>query len=218
MSIQVQGASGIVAEVDQGGRAIRASRRPREYGIFGSYRKSLLSGTMAAGLAANAPIFAFRWIDATRIALIHRIILDGLAGSATAFTAGFGQIRVVPARAFTASDTGGTAGVVTGNNGKLRTNMGTTLAPDIRIASTAALGAGTRTLDSDAIGQASLTFGTVVSVQYTPPTGLALYDESVNDHPIVLATNEGFEIQATVPATGTWQFGVTVEWSEVASF
>jgi hypothetical protein len=35
---------------------------------------------------------------------------------------------------------------------------------------------------------------------------------------LLLAQNEGFVVRATVPATGTWQFGVTVVWTEVASY
>lgn len=36
--------------------------------------------------------------------------------------------------------------------------------------------------------------------------------------PLELAANEGFIVRATVPATGTWQAQVTVEWSEVNVF
>ena len=39
-----------------------------------------------------------------------------------------------------------------------------------------------------------------------------------SDHPFILAQNEGFNIAATVPATGTWRFSVQVEWEELASY
>ncbi len=218
MAIQIQGNGGTIAEV--GGtnhRAIRIENRPLDHGSLGVYRLAMLSGTMAAGLAANAEIFQFRWTDATRLCAVQRVILDGLSGSATAFAAGFGKVDMLIARSFTASGTGGTAATITGNNGKLRTAMGTTLLGEARCASTAALGAGTKTLDTQAIGQISLSFGTAVSVQYANQT--VLFGEDIGmGHPLLLAQNEGFAIRATVPATGTWQFGVTVQWTEVTAY
>lgn len=218
MAIQVQGNGGVVADV--GGstfRGLKVQQMPLDYGSLGSYRKSLISGTMAAGLAANSEVFQFRWTDATRLCAVRRVILDGMGGSATAFTAGFAKFDLVPARSFTATGTGGTVGTLTGNNGKMRTSMGTMLLGDIRIASTAALGAGTKTLDTDAVGQYTFTIGVATSVQYV--TSVALLGEDVGpEHPLILAQNEGFAIRATVPATGTWQFGVTVAWAEVTAY
>jgi len=218
MPLQFQGFSGVVGDIaGTGFRAMKVQQMPVEYGTLGSYRLSMLSGTMAAGLAGNAEIFQFRWTDATRLCLVQRGVLDGVSGSATAFTAGFGKIDLLIARSFTASGSGGTAATITGNNGKMRTAMGTTLLGEARCASTAALGAGTKTLDSQAIGQISLSFGTAVSVQYVNQTPL-LGEDIGTTHPLVLAQNEGFAIRATVPATGTWQFGVTVIWTEVATY
>lgn len=218
MAIQVQGNSGVVAEV--GGTTFRGlivNVKPIEYGAFGHYRKSLLSGTMAAGLAANGLVYSWRWGDATRLGVVQKVILGGLSGSATAFAAGFGKVDLLMQRSFTASHTGGTAGTLTGNNSKLRTNMGTTLLTDVRIASTAALAGGTTTPDTDPFGQVSLSFGTVVSVQYTGP--VVLFGEDVGTQmPYVCAQNEGFTARATVPATGTWQFGITTYWAEVTAY
>jgi len=217
MAFQITGPSGAVADV--GGtvfRALKGTLVPVDYGSLGIYRKSLLSGTMAAGLAGNSEIFQFRWADATRVCVIQSLQIDGLSGSATAFTAGFGKIDVVPARAWTADGSGGTAATLTGNNAKMRTSMGTSIGPSIRIASTAALTAGTKTLDTDPIAQISLTFGTAVSQQYLSPTGLL--DEAAHEMPLVLANQEGFVVRATVPATGTWQFGITVLWAELTAF
>ena len=219
MAIQIQGSSGVVADV--GGstfRALKSQQMPLDYGSLGIYRKSLISGTMAAGLAANSEIFQFRWTDATRLCAVRRVTIDGLSGSATAFAAGLGNLQLYPARAFTASGTGGNAGTLTGNTGKMRTSMGTTLLGDVRIASTAALGVGTKTLDTDPIGQISLSFGTAVSVQYIAVPTPLLGEDIGPEHPLVLAQNEGFMIRASVPATGTWQFGVTVCWAEVTAF
>ena len=218
MAIQLQGNSGTVAEVDGTNfRAMRGTLRPIDYGVFGSYRMSLLSGTMAAGLAANSEVVQFRWSDATRFCVVTSIIFDGLSGSATAFAAGFGKVDLMVARSWTADGSGGSAATISGNNQKQRTSMGTTLLGAARIASTAALTAGTKTLDTQSLGQYSAAFGTGTSVQWIPQFDLFHIDPG-GEHPLVLAQNEGFVVRATVPATGTWQFGVTVCWTEVASY
>lgn len=189
---------------------------PFTAGLTGSYTKTLVSGTMAAGLAADAPIFSFRYTG-TGTAVVKRIAISA-ADSGTAFTAGFGYFNLFFARGFTASDTGGTAGTLTGNNGKLRTSFGTTAVGDMRIGSTGTLTAGTRTLDSSPI--ASLVEGFIA----TAGTGITVGYENLwnaqnaGDYPIVLANNEGLVIQANVPATGTWQFAVQIEWDEYSSY
>jgi hypothetical protein len=218
MAIQVQGFDGTVAAVDGTNyRALRSTLRPIDHGSLGSYRLSMLSGTMAAGLAGNSEVFQFRWSDATRLCVVTSIVWDGLSGSATAFTAGFGKVDVMVARSWTADGSGGTPATITGNNQKQRTSMGTTLLGAARVASTAALTAGTKTLDSQAIGQYSAAFGTATSTQWMPALDLFHVDPG-GECPLVFAQNEGFVVRATVPATGTWQFGVTVCWTEVASY
>jgi hypothetical protein len=217
MAIQIQGNGGTVAEVDGTGfRALRVSPRPLDVGSLGSYRKSLLSGTMAAALAANAEIMQFRWADATRFCAVRRVTLDGLSGSATAFTAGFGKVDLMVARAWTSDGSGGTLGTLTGNNGKMRTSHGAPLLGAMRVSSTAALTIGTKTLDTDPIGLISLTFGVAASQQYANQT--VLFDDADGKHPLLLAQNEGLAARATVPATGTWQFGMTVVWDELAAY
>lgn len=219
MAIQIQGSSGTTAEVDGTTfRAIRVTLRPTDYGSLGEYSISGLSGTVAAGLAASSELFQARWTDATRFALIKAVSCDGVSGSATAFAAGFGKIDCILSRSWSADGTGGTALTITGNNAKLRTAMGTTLFGTLRIATTAALGAGTKTLDSNAIGQISLSIGTTTSVQYI--SRMQLFGDFNNNtsHPVVLATNEGLSCRATVPATGTWQTGFSLEWAEVSAY
>jgi hypothetical protein len=177
------------------------------------YSLSYLSGTMAAGLAADSEIFQFRWANATRKCVINSVSLDGLAGSATAFTAGFGKVALFAARGWTADGTGGNAVLPTGDIAQLRSDDALTGVDDIRGASTAALGAGTKTLDTIPMGIWSQTFGTVVSVQYVPQK-FFLFDHRSANAPIILSGNEGIAITATVPATGTWQFGITIQWQE----
>lgn len=218
MAIQIQGNGGTVADVDGTNyRAMRTTLRPYDYGALGSYRLSLLSGTMAAGLTANAEVFQFRWTDATRICVVTSVIWDGLSGSATAFAAGFAKVDMLVARSWTADGSGGVAATISGNNAKQRTSMGSTLLGAVRASSTAALTAGTKTLDTQAVGQYSAAIGTGTSVQWMPQFDLFHADPG-GESPLILAQNEGFVIRATVPATGTWQFGATVCWTELAAY
>jgi hypothetical protein len=191
-------------------------RRP---GSLGTYSVSHLSGTMAAGLAAASEILQFRYVgvaNTTRRALIHSVTLNGLSGSATAFTAGFGKVDLVIARAWTVDGGAGTVLTLTGDEGSLRTSNATPVAT-IRASATAACTAGTKVLDTQPAGLHALQFGVVVSVNYVPQQ-VPLFDELAQQHPIILAAQEGFVVRATVPATGTWQFGLTVRWSEVESY
>lgn len=193
---------------------------PRPYDVLGAYIISAESGIMAAGLAANAPVFSMRWapgVSSPNLALVHRVqVAIGNAG--TAFTAGLGSLNLFVARSFTASASGGTAQTLTGNNAKLRTSFATSQVADMRISSTATLTAGTRTLDAVDIGLAGFAVSTAVNNTILPLTDILARQPGDGDWPLVLANNEGFEIQATVPATGTWFLQVVVDWMEVASF
>jgi hypothetical protein len=172
------------------------------------------SGTIAAGLAANSPVFSLRYTG-SGVAVIRRVSVSvaELTGSA----GGLASLQMFSARAFTASDSAGTAGTLTGNNGKLRTSLATTGVGSIQIATTGTLTAGTRTLDTDPMA------GLVASLTTTANTGLlnqsVLYEPSkAGDYPLELANNEGFVIQMTVPATGTEVLQVRVDWEEYSAF
>jgi hypothetical protein len=185
----------------------------------GSYKVGLVSGTMAAGLAANAEVFQFRWASATLNCALRSVKLSATVAG-TAFAAGAPSFKMTPARSWTVAGSGGTAATLTGNNLKSRTDFATTVVGDVRIASTAILGLGTKTLDSSDVGAIVGVSGTATTGQIVPP-GTDLYNRySSDEYPILLEANEGFAIRATVPATGTWTFAVTVEWTEtlVATF
>lgn len=187
---------------------------PLTTNLLGSYAKGLVSGTIGAGASANAPIYSFRYTG-TGVAVIKRVVAT--AGNAgTGFASGVASFGLYAARAFTASDSGGTAGTLTGNNGKLRTSFVTTAVGDIRISSTAALTAGTRTLDTDPLGAVAVGVPTTANAALINAT--MIDPKNAGDYPLVLATNEGFVIQATVPATGTWSAAVWVEWDEYVSY
>jgi hypothetical protein len=224
MGLQFQGNTGVIAEVDGTTfRAVRTTPRPVEFGALGSYRVGATSGTMAAALGANSEIFQFRWPDATRLALVHRVTISaGVNVAATA--AALLSFRLTAARSWTVAGSGGTRLTLTTNNGKLRTSMGTTLVNDAGIATTGALTAGTKTLDATDLSNVSYGIGTgaltaSVALDIIPDTVLFSQDDTVG-YPLVLALNEGFVIRSGLvgPLTMTWAFSVNVHWTEVTTY
>jgi hypothetical protein len=209
------GVSGVSLDVGTNTRAAKTAFMPPDVGTLGSYSKALNSAIMAAGLAAAANVYSFRNSTAN-VYLVKRVLIT-MGGLATAFTAGQGTFNMFAARTFTASDSTGTAGTLTGNNSKLRTSFATMGLADIRISTTAALTAGTRTLDTDPMASITLGIGAVISTIYIQPNTI-LWQAPPGEQPLILAQNEGFVIQATVPATGTWSFGVQTVWDELASY
>lgn len=218
MAIQLKGYGGTTAEVDGAThRASRVTQRPIDYGSLGLYSASIISGTMAAGLSGDSEIVQLRWSHASYLGAIMSVELNGLAGSATAFTAGFGKVALFVARTWSADGSGGNALTLTTNNAKTRTSMATASVGAIRGSSTAALTAGTKALDATPVGIHTLSFGTATSVIYAGT--VSLFDwRAAGNMPIILAQNEGIVMTATVPATGTWQFGATVRWAEVTGY
>jgi len=219
MPVQIQGNNGVVAEVD--GTTFRAQKvtaRPVEHGAFGQYR---LATTVAlvVSQAANGTLFSFRWANATNLCLIQRIRLSVMQTAAATATI-MPSFEVVTARAFSISDSAGTALTLTTNSFKKRTSMGTTLVTDIRKGSLAAgLTVGTRVLDADPILQ--------LATQQAVTTPLSsLYVGEIDyiagaAHPLVLATNEGFIVRGpsiVFGLAGTANLVVEVEWAEVASY
>jgi len=237
MAVIEGGTSAVLADVDAGTKALKVRAHPPD--VLGSYQLETISGTMAAGLAGASPIYACRWGDATRLMLLRRIALDARV-LGTAFSAGATLFDFIVARSWTGNYTGGTSILPTANSQKRRTSFGTTLITDLRQSATATLTAGgTPTLDGAAMialrGHVSATatnaplvsagnaagtaavFGAAVSTYIATPIDL-LAPNWGGEYPLVFAQNEGFLIRATVPATGTWDFSVTMEWSEIAAF
>lgn len=234
MAIQLQGNGGVVGEVDGTTfRALRTVSRPIDHGSLGHYRIHASTGTLAAALAAGTAtaghVWAFRWGDATRLAVITKFKTRFLP--LTPFTAAtltdHSSFDAFVVRSYTASHTGGTALTPTGSSAKTRTNMGTSLATDIRIATTAALTAGTHTFDAFPFAQSIRKGNRVNPAAATEEVvmpqfdGMEMdFDMGGGDHPIVLAQNEGLVVRnRTVwPAAGTGILSVLIAWAEVTAF
>lgn len=221
--IKGAGVTGSVeAQVDRTHGALRTSLRPAEVGVLGSYAQSFNSGVMAAGLAAGAPIFTMRWTSQQVWALVKRVRLTADTDG-TAFAQGSTIFDLIRATGFTVQDTAGVALTMAGKSGAKSTRyapsqiqIAASATGNFAIANTATLTAGTRTLDSNPLHIIVGGAGANPSISLVGTTGGLLIDPTETARqPLELQNNEGFVIRATVPGTGTWKFGVEVEWDEI---
>lgn len=217
MAIQQQGNAGVVSEVESTHRALRVVGRPMELGARGAYSLAVATGVIAAGTTGE--IFQMRWVDATRIMLLRSVAVSW-AVSTTAFAAGVPPtLGMRIARGWSADGTGGTAIVFsTSNTNKKRTDFPLSLFSDtgVRVATTASLGGGTKTVDTNrcamAMGAAAAATGATVVLPYT-----VLWQRNTHDeYPFLFEQNEGFALDIVQQAgTGTSSISVQVEWAEI---
>lgn len=201
---------------------------PLPVGGGGAYRLSMTSGTIGASLGANSELFQFRYVTgASRVCLVYGVTVSAsMIATPTAGTTPVNmQLVGKIARAWTADGTGGTAATLTGNNQKLRTSHTTSEVVSARMATTAALGAGTKTFDSQNFG--GVTGGIYFDLaagdannQLIPQTNLLGEFTGGMGFPLILANQEGFSVLSGValPATMTWNLVTNILWSEVDSF
>jgi hypothetical protein len=223
MALQFAGANGTVVQANVEHQAARVESRPMDSAGLGAYAYSGFTGILPAALGANSEIFQFRWTDATRFCVIRKIRISASV-STTFFAAGVPlQIDLVKSTAWTVQGTGGT-GVTPAALLKKRTSMASTLVAtgDIRIATTAALGAGTKTLETLSLAAVAAACPITSSLNGTiiaPGTILFQNEVANGEYPLILAQNEGVSIRSVaVPATGTWTASVEVQWAEVSSY
>ena len=211
MPFQLQGNGGVVPEVDTTFRTLRVSLRPAE--LIGYYSVSGSSGALT-GVAAAGPVWSFRNTGANLL-MVRRVSIGFV--TTTAFTTAQGlDYQMFRANSFTASDTGGTALFTAGQNKHRNSFTNVTSAPDIRIASTAALTAGTRTLETAGMGIAG---GASTAVGTSMPI-TDILEQDAGDYPFVLAQNEGFVIANGIAmgAAGVIRLQVSCEYAEMTSY
>lgn len=216
-------AANIARVGDVAAKGLHTIAKPTDYGALGQYCYGGFTGILPAALAANSEIFQFRWTQGSNLAVIRKIRISA-AVSTTFFAAGVPiQIDLVKSTSWTVAGTGGT-GLTPAGLLKRRTSMGNTLLAtgDCRIATTAALGAGTKTLETmslSSLNAAAPITGSLNGTIIAPGTILWQAEIGDGEHPLVLGQNEGFSIRSVaVPATGTWQASVTVDWAECAAY
>lgn len=207
--------------------------QPLAYTTLGHYSAVLTTGTIGAGMAGLGELVQMRWPSTTRFCAIQEVTVLEFWNVATAWTAGRFLFDVIKSTGWTVDGTGGGAVAVATPQLKMRTSMGATLfSTGFRLATTAALGAGTKTLLTLPFGA---TYGMVdaVAAKYHIPQsnvvatlspasgdGIKLFkvDLASGEHPMLLVQDEGISIRATVPATGTWSASFLVKWAELAAF
>jgi len=237
--LQIQGASGSVVEAGAfAAKGLHTIAKPHDYGALGHYRAVLTTGTIAAGMASNGELVQMRWVDATRFCVITHVAVLEFRNITTAFAAGLFNFNVIRSTAWSADGSGGGAVSVTDPQLQLRASaMGASLfSTGFRLATTAALGAGTKTFDTLNMGACFGNVGSTPAIaDYFIPKGggtsgtggpgvdLIAPDTGAGEHPIVLTSNggstsEGISIRGNVPATGTWIASFLVKWVEVTAF
>ena len=218
MAIIQSGVTTDLMTVDPTFKTARVVVKPDE--MVGSYQIGANTGlitTDAASTSSAGTLFSFRYTSggSGTVCVIKRISVGYVCTTAfgTAQTMGFG---VFPARSFTASDSGGTSLSVTGNNNKMRTTQATSTVADIRVATTGALTAGTRTIDTNPIALTNFW----VPGAGTSLTQTEIFNYDPGDYNMVFATNEGFVINNMVlmGATGVGVATFNVEWFEAAAY
>lgn len=204
--------------------------------VLGCYMVNGRTSTYT-GLTNGTPLFSYRWGDATRLAVVQRVRVAVATTVASNANSGQAERELIIARSFTASDTGGTAVTLTGNNQKMRTSQGTSLVTDMRFGTT--ITAGTRTLDANPIASAVAWLGVnftgidigcgggaaATAAAWTCAGGMGFVDllnaTNGQTYPLVLAQNEGFIIRVgkdTMPSGFTQQTYVEVSWCEVNAY
>jgi hypothetical protein len=202
--------------------------------VLGCSQVNMRTSTYS-GLSAGTPLLSIRWGDAAHLMVINHIRVNVIT-TVAATTAGQAEREIIIARSFTASDTGGTAITLTGNNQKMRTSFSTSLVTDMRVGTT--ITAGTRTLDANPVASAiawlplnmtgvdvGCTGASATSAAWSCVSS-AGYIDLVNagngsDYPIVLAQNEGLIGRVgkdAMPAGATQQTYWQVGWCEVNAY
>lgn len=213
MAIQILGADGSsVQAVDSTFAATRVSLRPLQALAYDSVGAQ--SGLLTT-VAANGAVFSFRNLSANPV-IVRRVGIKFLC--TTAFTtAQRVDYGLMVARAFTASDTGGTAIALTGNNTKMRTSLATLTSVDCRISTTGVLTAGTKTLDTNHLSQDG---GWIGAVGASFGGSDNLLSQASGDYPLVLTQNEGFNIMnlTLMGAAGVGIAYVNIELAEATTY
>jgi hypothetical protein len=213
MAVLQSGASTATMTVDPTFSAARVTLRPNE--LTGSYRASLVSGTIAASTAAGV-LYTFKYTG-TGLCIVRSVQVGEQV--TTAYTQGSMRLGLYVVRSsFTQGTTNGTQTVFSVN--KKRTSLATPNASAVIGTTTVITGDTVGAEDSVAYGHILLNLPAAITT--TPVDGLRDFIGPYNAsaYPLVLAQNEGFRIKndTAFAATGSGNLVVTVEWEEAAAY
>jgi hypothetical protein len=189
---------------------------PIDYGAGGMYKNVAYSGVIAGTLPAASVIYSFRWAAAAMFAIIDKIKLLAWSNTTSFTSIGPCKFETFFARNFTAPDTGGTTLNLASDQNQLRTSMNDSQAV-IEVAGTGGLNVGTRTLDNYPL-ETQLVTAPLNPWSLFNPCPVVLFETLLSEHPIVLNTNEGIEIIASLPPIGNWNFALAVSWAETQNY
>jgi len=213
-----------------GDQPLHVDVRPPGMGSLGQYIAFGETGSIAAGALTNGELFQLRYTG-TNIVIVHSVMLEYVVVT-TAFVAGEMSYNVIKATGWTVDGTGGALQTPE----KLRTSFAAPTAT-FRVPTTAALGAGTKTLATNPLrkvrgqpltgvavagGDPILAPGTTAGVPAGIFSGIPLYpspaapDQVV--YPIHLVQNEGIVVRITQPGREVAIHGVTIRFSEVSAY
>lgn len=209
------GDSKILLEVDRTYMGLRSSMRPLEFNtkeVKGGHFRAVLSTGLVTGVAAGGALASFRWTDVARKALVKRV--QAHACLTTAFTtAQENSVDLVKVGSFSASDTGGTAIAMNGT-GRASSEMAVSQVADLRVATTAALGAGAGAVEeANAYGIHVFNLGNALA---NAAQGLVYEHDPGSDHPLELNPQDGFRVRNVVAqgAVGVVRFRFVIDWLE----
>jgi hypothetical protein len=200
-------------KVDPTLAALHVTVRPFETSNKAWIHSATKTGTLAAATAAGVPLYSLQNLS-TNLLAIKRVKV--CYSNLTFTTAQYVDFGLIISRGISVYTTGGTAVLLQGNNSKLFSEGNSLSQVNCRVATTGTLTAGTRTLDTNYIGQC----GNWVTGVSTGIPLTTIFEALPGKHPIILAQNEGIEIQLlTTLGTGlTGVLGVTVEFAEALAY
>lgn len=207
-------------------QALHVSVRPDGCDALGHYIAHVFTGNIAAGAGALSELVQLRYTG-SKVVLVYDVIVEHFRSLGTAFAAGNYLFDVIKSTGWSVDGTGGATQVPE----KFRTSMAVPTST-VRVATTAALGAGTKTLDANpfravrgivstainAFMVSPISAAANITVGYAGSIPLILESVTPSPYPVVLVQNEGISIRATVPGTGVWEAAFTIRFAEVNAY
>ena len=199
--------------VDPTLKALRSSSHPME--SLGQYTLSEFTG-LTTGIAANGEVFQVRWTDATNLMVLRYLKIRW--ATVTGFTAAQEcALSASKVSAWSADGSGGTTITPSVSNTTNRNSYPVSKIGSMRIATTGALTAGTKTIAANPfLTMMRKTMAAAATVQDTDFEAEFRSSEG-NVSPIILAQNEGIVVRNVIAqgAGGTARLAITMYWEEI---
>lgn len=220
MAITLKSTGGNVVGVgNEAASALHATSKPIPASV-GHFRVARRFVPIASA-TANANFIAMRNASANLVMPTHirlRILQTGVPTAAIEH-----RVGIFVARGYSAADGTGIGATLTlsGNNAKKRTSMSTTGVVITETSAAGGLTGGTKTLDVDPMGLATLWVLAAVSTT-APNESIYEWEASMGDgaHPLTLAQNEGicFQLLGALGAASGVVYMYEIAWAESSTF